>query len=332
VRSPDRPTRLPISMFARSNVRKRLRAAFHACRGTIPAETWASEQPAKCYLSGPMTGLAYFNFRAFEIVAKQLRDVGWFVYSPRENDGEAGIEPNPEGKLGEGGPEYKDLMKRDLWQVCDSDAVFVMPGWEYSEGAKLEVYVAHQVNVPVYTFPGVREIEAPEHVPHEFSSRWTGEKTATGESLLPETAEEWLREALTRGWGLASEPPFPDFGPSWRDTSAEGTSKGRREAIFANIPVHALVQLARVHGNSVVPKDGEPAKYADVEPGVPNWSKGCPWSWMLDALWRHLLAWQAGVDEDPESGLSNLAHVLWMACTLMEYQRLARGTDDRLRA
>lgn len=135
-------------------------------------------------------------------------------------------------------------------------------------------------------------------------------------------------ERIAGGHQIA--PPALDFGPSWRDTSEEGTSKGRREAIFTNIPAHALIQLARVHGNSVVPKEGEEAKYADVEPGKPNWSLGCPWSWMLDALWRHLLAWQAGADNDPESGLSNLAHVLWMACTLMEYQHSGIGSDDRL--
>lgn len=126
---------------------------------------------AKCYISGPMTGLPYFNFPAFEKAAEYLRAAGWAVYSPRENDLEAGIEPNPEGKLTEGGPLYKDLMKRDLWQVCDSDAIFVMPGWEWSEGARLEVDVAHRVRVPVFSLLSGREIEPPPHQPHEFSSR-----------------------------------------------------------------------------------------------------------------------------------------------------------------
>lgn len=274
----------------------------------------------KCYLSGPMTGLPYFNFPAFEKGAEILRLAGWFVYSPRENDAEQKLPGSAEGKFEDLGVPFKDVIKLDLWQVCDSDAVFVLPGWEHSRGSLIEVDVAHRVGVPVYTLLEGREIEAPEDKPHEFSSRASGELVERPDS----------RSGVIGG----STPPSPttlDFGPSWREKSEEGTSKGRREAIFSNIPVYALIQEARVHGNSVVPKDGEPAKYVDTEPGVPNWLHGAPYSWFIDALWRHLLAYGAGLSFDHESGLHNLAHVRWMCGWLMEHERRGTGTDDRLK-
>lgn len=124
----------------------------------------------KCYISGPMTGLPNFNKRSFEEAAQALREAGWFVYSPVENDAEVGIELD--GCKGTEPFDFKKAMQRDLWQVCDSNAVIVLPGWEHSKGAKIEVFVAHEVEVPVYTFLNQRKIEQEGSVlAHEFSSR-----------------------------------------------------------------------------------------------------------------------------------------------------------------
>lgn len=40
-------------------------------------------------------------------------------------------------------------MKFDLPAVLDSDAVAVLPGWERSTGARLEVHVARVCGIPV---------------------------------------------------------------------------------------------------------------------------------------------------------------------------------------
>lgn len=132
----------------------------------------SSTYQPKCYVSGPMTGLPYFNFPAFEAATNVLREAGWFVYSPHENDLEKGLKPDPLGKTISNGMTYKELMKTDLWQVCDCDAVIVLPGWEHSKGAKLEALVAHEVGVPVYTYLEQAKIEQEgSTLAHEFSSR-----------------------------------------------------------------------------------------------------------------------------------------------------------------
>lgn len=272
----------------------------------------------KCYLSGPMTGLPYFNFHAFEVVAKQLRDAGWFVYSPRENDAEKGVVPNAEGKITDALPAYKDLMKKDLWQVCDADAVFVMPGWEWSEGCRLEVDVAHRVRVPVYSFPGVREIPAELVVPHEFSSRHRPPE----EDVQDPPGDRYPWAYPLQSPESPSKAPPLDFGDEYRGLDPDtGGAKGRRQATFSQMSLYADVEVAKVHGFGV-------AKYPD-EATFPNWRKGMPWSWFYDALRRHIAGYWSGEDINPESGLLHLGHARWMIDSLIEYYYLGIGNDDR---
>lgn len=62
-----------------------------------------------------------------------------------------------------------------------------------------------------------------------------------------------------------------------------------------------------------------------------NWRKGLAWSRVIGAAQRHLLAFQAGEDVDPESGLPHVDHLLCCCMFLSEYQKRATGTDDRWR-
>lgn len=94
-----------------------------------------------------MTGLPNFNEHAFNVAAATLREAGWFVYNPVENDEEAGIVLD--GLTGHEEFDFKTAMKRDLFQVCDSEVVFVLPGWEISKGAGIETHVAWEVGVEV---------------------------------------------------------------------------------------------------------------------------------------------------------------------------------------
>lgn len=63
-----------------------------------------------------------------------------------------------------------------------------------------------------------------------------------------------------------------------------------------------------------------------------NWRKGMDWSRLIDATFRHLLAFSDGEDIDPESGLSHLAHARCSLGFLIEYQAKSLGTDDRWRS
>lgn len=60
-----------------------------------------------------------------------------------------------------------------------------------------------------------------------------------------------------------------------------------------------------------------------------NWVNGADWGRYFAAMMRHLWAWWRGEDNDPETGLSHLAHAACCLGFLMAYQRRGLGKDDR---
>ena len=93
----------------------------------------------RVYLSGPMTGLTDNNCPAFHATASALRDAGHDVVSPHE------ITPPPHIK----NPKWADYMRADLIQMMTCNTVALLPGWESSAGAHLELHVAHRLGMRV---------------------------------------------------------------------------------------------------------------------------------------------------------------------------------------
>ena len=60
-----------------------------------------------------------------------------------------------------------------------------------------------------------------------------------------------------------------------------------------------------------------------------NFRKGTEWSRYVDALYRHMNAWETREDKDPESGLNHLAHASACLMILLTLQLTNKGTDDR---
>jgi len=92
---------------------------------------------ATIYLSGPMTGIPEFNFPAFNAAAEKWRGDGYQVFNPAENFG---------GRTDLARSAY---MREDLAQVMKADIVAVLPGWNDSKGARLEVAMARELDLPV---------------------------------------------------------------------------------------------------------------------------------------------------------------------------------------
>lgn len=105
-----------------------------------------SNRPKKIYLAGPMRYYPEFNFPAFFHYANKLKELGFVVFNPAERDT---IQDNFNPKKDLAKP-LRWYMKYDLPAVCESDAVVVMPGWEHSQGARLEVHTAREVGIPVF--------------------------------------------------------------------------------------------------------------------------------------------------------------------------------------
>lgn len=86
------------------------------------------------------------------------------------------------------------------------------------------------------------------------------------------------------------------------------------------IPPEALLEIARVLGFGA-------KKY-----GVNNWrqdGKNTSWLRTYSSIQRHLNAWLAGQDLDPESGESHLSHAATQLMILMVHQMENPQCDDR---
>ncbi len=104
------------------------------------------------YLAGPMRGHPELNFPRFHEEAAWLRSKGWKIFSPARRD-EADPVLNGHWTVNEKrGLDY--YMQYDLAAVAQTQAVICLPGWETSQGARLETMVAVELAHPVFEIVG----------------------------------------------------------------------------------------------------------------------------------------------------------------------------------
>lgn len=106
----------------------------------------------KIYLAGPMTGIEDWNFPAFFKLEEDILKFApeTLVINPAHNDG-----PTYEEALESANSKrysWDWYMRRDLKHVLEADALCVLPGWQNSKGASLEVHVANSLGLPIYVF------------------------------------------------------------------------------------------------------------------------------------------------------------------------------------
>ncbi|VVN88497.1 hypothetical protein PS718_01690 [Pseudomonas fluorescens] len=108
-------------------------------RGAQLSKGWVTLTAARAkhlYLAGPMTGFEDFNFPAFNKMAAELRARGYVVENPAEH----GVVD---------GADWADYMAYDLTRLGLCGQVAVLPGWENSKGARLEVHIARELGMKV---------------------------------------------------------------------------------------------------------------------------------------------------------------------------------------
>lgn len=104
----------------------------------------------RLYISGPVTGIEHDNVTAFRRVQRRLTDAGYEAFVPHEI-----VEP---------GDNHKEAMlvcfheltaptiKRGVvYGSPRYDGLALLPGWEQSEGARLERAVAEACGIPCKT-------------------------------------------------------------------------------------------------------------------------------------------------------------------------------------
>lgn len=104
-------------------------------------------QPKRVYLAGPMNGYKDYNFDAFIIAARELREKGYAVFSPAENDfilyGNDFLQ-HPERF------NPRESMADDLYWISKyADAIALLPGWEKSRGTNVELTTAKYLGLEI---------------------------------------------------------------------------------------------------------------------------------------------------------------------------------------
>lgn len=99
----------------------------------------------RIYISGPMSGLPALNFPAFHAEAARLRAMGHDVVNPAEIN-----VPHP--------GTWQAAMRADIAALVTCDSILLLPGWEASRGATLELHIAQQLGMEVFH----RRLEATE--------------------------------------------------------------------------------------------------------------------------------------------------------------------------
>ena len=159
------------------------------------------------YLAGPMTGYPEFNFPAFKAAASDIDEMGvGAVYCTA-----FGTPPAPEDAL-----PWDEYLREALRLMLTCNAVVVLPGWRESKGARLEVYVALELGMPVVEYPDLRPVEsiginipAPPDIDWDKAPTWDEIKpylypaTQGGLAVIPEGAKYGTQTAeyIARRYG-----------------------------------------------------------------------------------------------------------------------------------
>ena len=96
------------------------------------------------YIAGPMTGYEDYNYPAFFAAEARFRDAGWEVLNPARHPTDwitSDMDPDVVRAA---------YMKMDIEDVMAADAIALLPGWQASKGANVELAVARILLKDVY--------------------------------------------------------------------------------------------------------------------------------------------------------------------------------------
>lgn len=107
----------------------------------------------KIYIAGPMRGHENWNFLAFDTAEKHWSAEGWHVFNPAAMCRALGYAHFEDGRAipssVEGRRHVEHVIRGDIDCIMMSDALAVLPGWESSRGATVEVAVALFLGMPI---------------------------------------------------------------------------------------------------------------------------------------------------------------------------------------
>jgi hypothetical protein len=107
----------------------------------------AAHTPKTIYISGPMRGIPRFNFGQFDLAADLWKGIGCRVVNPAARGWGQG---DPVTGTGVSEQEVQDWLRIDIRDITFCDAIALLPGWEDSEGARLEAAVGYAIGLEFF--------------------------------------------------------------------------------------------------------------------------------------------------------------------------------------
>lgn len=105
----------------------------------------------KLYIAGPITGMKDWNFPAFFEAEAELENLGYSVINPVRSDGNTVEEALATvGTLENPTEKWEFYLRRDLKQLLNCAGIVLLPGWQKSKGARLEVHIAKQLKMSLF--------------------------------------------------------------------------------------------------------------------------------------------------------------------------------------
>lgn len=120
-------------------------------------------------------------------------------------------------------------------------------------------------------------------------------------------------ESVTTVWKV----PMQGIGDVTSEEKGSGARYNTGKPDLSLIPLCTLEDEARVW------------EYGAKKYARGNWQKGMSWNAVLACALRHLAKFQAGEDNDEETGLPHIAHAMCNLRMLTLYSRTFKEGDDR---
>jgi hypothetical protein len=95
----------------------------------------------KIYISGGTRGYPDLNRAAFDDVETMLEVDGWLPHNPHKANEQNGFSDDE---------MFEVYIRSDIEALLSSHAICVLPNWQQSEGARLEVSIARALNMKFY--------------------------------------------------------------------------------------------------------------------------------------------------------------------------------------
>jgi len=177
----------------------------------------------RIYIAGPMTGHEDHNFPAFHAAADRFRQAGWEVANPAENFGGRTDLPR------------ETYLRADVALLSRCDAMAMLPGWERSHGATLEVVLAVELGLRFFDARSGMQMEEPPRTTYSAEN---------GTASVLDTAKRITAGSRRADYGHPADD-FARTAAMWTGILADRLCEG--EAITAmDVPLCLIaVKLAR---------------------------------------------------------------------------------------